>query len=683
MSSFTSRQSIASTSSATTKQCAIELPGAPAVENETKPYVNYLNADGRLITHKPGINSLYDNFICGRTVAGRNTPVFGYRPPADSATGIVPPYRWITWDRFHERFVNFASGLRRLGLQPGETLGLFIGNSVEWVVSEMASYYHRIVSVPLYETFSHESLIHVISEAEISVIVCTTANAQLLLGMAESIPSLQALVVVDNFGSDLVQMGEGVRVSVRRFMQVEEAGAKHALEPEVLPGPDDVATVVYTSGTVGLPKGVILTHSNMLSTIAAASTMRDHGDVYSFTPNDCSIGFLPLAHCLGRMVMHMMLYFGVKTAFPRADPATLVDDLRELQPTVFVGVPRIFNRIQDRIMTAVNTKGGLPSALFHYAFNTKKSNLAHGQHTHWLWDRFVFKSLRDKFGGKLGLIVSGSAPISPETLEFLRCCFSCSVIEGYGLSETMGPTSVTLQDDIEPGNVGGPLPCAMMKLRSVPELGYLVSDLPLPRGEIMVKGGNVAREYLNQPEKTKEAFTADGWLCTGDIGMVDERGRFHIIDRKNNLFKLAQGEFIAPEKIENTCADHFITNEAFVYGDPLRSFLVAIIVPDASLLAMFLKSKNALPTPTSGQRGAIPSISELCANKTVCKTVAQELESWCRAHGLLGFEVPKRIFLNPVPFSQIGLLTPTFKLKRREAKAYFAEEIKQLYSQSD
>ncbi|KAJ2699792.1 medium-chain fatty acid-CoA ligase faa2 [Coemansia sp. IMI 203386] len=655
------------------KQCGIELPGSTAIPGETKPYVNHISSNGRLIAHTAGVNSLYDNYLRGRSIAGRNAPVFGNRPTIDGM-GNVAGYRWVSWDLFHERFVNFSSGLRRLGVQAGEAIGLYLENSVEWVLVEFAAYYQRIVSVPLYETMAWDALEHVINESEMTVIVCTSTNARMLLEAKDSIPNVQALIVVDIFTSDLVQMGESKNVGVRLFRQVEELGAKQIVEPETLPGPDDVATVVYTSGTMGLPKGVVLTHANMLATIAAVSAMREEGDVYDFSPKDCSMGFLPLAHCLGRMVLHMMVSFGVRTAFPRNNPVTLIDDLRELQPTVFVGVPRIFNRIQDRVLSTVKTKGGLPSALFQYAYNTKKSNLTRGQVSHWLWDRVIFKPLRDKFGGKLSLIVSGSAPISPETLEFLRCCFSCSVIEGYGLSETMGPTSVTLIDDIEPGNVGAPLPCAMMKLRSVPDLGYNVGDLPWPRGEILIKGGNVAREYFRNPEKTRGAFNTDGWLCTGDIGMVDERGRFHIIDRKNNLFKLAQGEFIAPEKVENTCMDHFVVNQAFVYGDPLKSALVAVIVPDETLLPMFLKNKGAMPKNSQ-------NLEYLCSDKDVRRVVMEELGAWGKAHGLRGFEIPKAIHLHTVPFEQIELLTPTFKLKRREAKAYFQDIIAKLYSE--
>ncbi|KAJ2763678.1 medium-chain fatty acid-CoA ligase faa2, partial [Coemansia nantahalensis] len=460
------------------------------------------------------------------------------------------------------------------------------------------------------------------------------------------------------------------------FAAVEEAGSRQPLDPVKLPTADDIASIVYTSGTSGRPRGVVLRHSNFLATITALLAMRDAGDMYNFSTGDCSIGFLPLAHCLGRMVMHLLIVCGGRTAFPRGDPAKLIEDLHDLQPTIFVGVPRIFNRIQDRVLSTVRVKGGLPAALFQYAYSTKKSNLTRGMVGHWLWDRVVFKPLREKFGGRLGLIVSGSAPISPETLEFLRCCFSCVVVEGYGLTETVGPTAVTLADDIEPGNVGAPISSSMMKLRSVPEMGYTVDDVPMPRGEILIKGANISCEYYRQPEATRETFTSDGWLCTGDIGAIDARGRFHIIDRRNNLFKMAQGEFIAPERIENVLMDHFVVDQAFVHGDAMQSSLVAIIVPEKTLLPMFLMSKGVV----SEHVAQSASIDDLCQNPRAREAVLAELALWAKAHDLRGFETPKRILLFATPFDKLDLLTPTMKLKRRAAQAYFSEMLVQMYA---
>ncbi|KAJ2002154.1 medium-chain fatty acid-CoA ligase faa2 [Coemansia thaxteri] len=664
-----------------TIQCSIELPGAPDIPGETKPYINFINTDGKLVSHMPGVNSLYDNFLRGRGLAGKNSPAFGYRPTIDGM-GNVGPYRWLTWDLFHERFVNLSSGLRQLGMQAGDRIGIYMSNSIEWVLVEFATYYQRLVSVPIYEALGPDVLAHVVAQSGMAVVVCSSDNARRLLGMADRIPAVRDIVVADAPGPDLIRLGNSQGVAIRTLRAIEDAGAKQPIEPEKLPMPGDTATIIYTSGTVGMPKGVVLTHANLLASTASVAAMQQDDSFYTFTPRDCNMGFLPLAHCLGRMVMHLMVAIGVKTAFPRSDPAKLVEDLRELQPTVFVGVPRIFNRIQDRVLSTVQVKGGLPLALFQYAYSTKKNNLSRGQISHWLWDRVIFKPLRDKFGGKLSLIVSGSAPISPETLEFLRCCFSCNVIEGYGLSETVGPTSVTLIDDIEPGNVGAPLPCAMMKLRSVPDLGYVVDDKPYPRGEILVRGSHVFSEYYGLPDKTREAFTDDGWLCTGDIGMVDERGRFHIVDRRNNMFKLAQGMFVTPEKIENIYSDHFIVNQAFVYGDSLQSSLVAVIVPDAQLLRMFLKNKGVVTMPSSTGDGT-PDFVGLCSDPVVNREVVAELSAWGKTHGLAGFEIPKKAYLSPVQFEEVGLFTPTFKLKRRMAIAHFKNILDGLYAQDD
>ncbi|KAJ1958159.1 medium-chain fatty acid-CoA ligase faa2, partial [Dipsacomyces acuminosporus] len=452
-----------------------------------------------------------------------------------------------------------------LGMTQGDRLGIFMSNRIEWVLTEFAGYYQRLVSVPLYDTLGQAAIEHMINETDLKTIVCTNDNARMMLHMIEALPAVHNLIVVDSLSSDVIAMGESHGISIRPFKFVEDAGAKRSVEPEKFPGPNDIATIIYTSGTSGTPKGAMITHRNILSVCAAVDILISGGDLCDFSPADCSMGFLPLAHCLGRMVTHAFISKGIKTAFPRGNTLKLIEDIKDLQPTIFVGVPRIFNRIQDKVLSSVKVKGGLPSALFHYALNTKKNNLTRGQVSHWLWDRVIFKPLREKFGGKLNLIVSGSAPISPETLEFLRCCFSCNVVEGYGLTETMGPSVITTVDDIEPGNVGAPLPCSMFKLRSTPALGYTVDDKPHPRGEILIKGGNVFAGYYKQPELTAQILDKDGWLSTGDIGKVDERGRLHIVDRKNNLFKLAQGEFIAPEKIENIYMDHFIVNQAFIY----------------------------------------------------------------------------------------------------------------------
>ncbi|KAJ2640654.1 medium-chain fatty acid-CoA ligase faa2 [Coemansia sp. RSA 1694] len=662
-------------------QCSIEMPGAAAVEGETKPRINAINTDGKLVTHVAGVNSLYDNFLRGRSLAGRSSAAFGFRAAVDGL-GTAGAYRWVTWDVFHQRLVHVASGLRRLGLRAGDRVGILAPNSVEWVLAEFAAYYQRLVAVAVYEALRGDALAHVVAQSGMAVVVCTCAGARRVLALADRTPAVRALVVVDAaVGSDVAAAAAAAGVAVHTLRAVEDAGARAPVEPEQLPRAGDVATIIYTSGTSAAPKGVVLTHGSLLASAAGVAALMQHPSAMcALTPADCSMGFLPLAHCLGRMVLHLAVAAGARTAFPRsADAATLVDDLRALQPTVFVGVPRIFSRIHDRVWAQVKAKGGLPAALFDYAYSAKIENLRSNSHTHWLWDRVVFKPLRDQFGGRLRLVVSGSAPISPDVLAFLRSVFSCHVVEGYGLSETMGPTCVTRIDDAAcGGSVGAPLPCAAMKLRSAPDLGYAVTDAPHARGEILVRGAHVFSEYWARPDLTAAAFTEDGWLITGDIGEVDERGRFRIIDRRSSIFKLAQGMFVAPERVENIYADHFIVNQAFVYGDPLRSSLVAVIVPDEPMLRMFLKNKGV----SAGVSGDL-DLPAVCRDPAVRREVVAELAAWGKCHGLAGYEVPKSAELTAVPFDEVGLFTPTYKIKRREAAVYFRDVLTLLYAEQD
>ncbi|KAJ2890143.1 medium-chain fatty acid-CoA ligase faa2, partial [Coemansia aciculifera] len=188
-------------------------------------YINFLNTDGRLVSHTPGVNSLYDNFLRGRSLAGKSSPVFGYRPVVDGL-GNVGAYRWVTWDVFHERFVNLSSGLRQLGMQAGDRIGIFAPNSVEWVMTEFASYYQRIVSVPIYEALGADVLAYVVAQSGMSVIVCTSANARRLLSLIDGMPEVRDIIVVDAPVSDLVQLGNAHNVAVRTLRAVEDAGAR-------------------------------------------------------------------------------------------------------------------------------------------------------------------------------------------------------------------------------------------------------------------------------------------------------------------------------------------------------------------------------------------------------------------------------------------------------------------------
>ena len=309
---------------------------------------------------------------------------------------------------------------------------------------------------------------------------------------------------------------------------------------------------------------------------------------------DVHLSYLPLAHVFERIVSNVWIIAGASIGFYQGDPLKLLDDVEALNPTLFLTVPRVCNRVYDKVRAKIAAKGGIVQWLFNYAYASKlKALRENNTYTHWLWDRLVFGSIRAKLGSRLRFIVSGSAPLSPEVTEFMRICFSCEVYEGYGQTETTGVSSAGVFGDWNvSGHVGAPFPCVEFKLVDIPDMGYTSKDTPDPRGEICIRGPACFSGYYKDEEKTKEAIDSEGWVHTGDVGRWDSQGRLYIIDRKKHLFKLAQGEYIAPERVENILLRSDFISQAFIYGNPLENATVAIIVPDSERLLSWAQSQQ-------------------------------------------------------------------------------------------
>lgn len=235
-------------------------------------------------------------------------------------------------------------------------------------------------------------------------------------------------------------------------------------------------------------------------------------------------------------------------------------------------MPRLYQRIYASVKSKIDALEGCKSWLANKAYATKAENLAEdASYHHSCYDKLIFNKMKAAFGGELRYMVTGSAPIDLEILKFLKVCFCCPLMEGYGLTETAGASSMTYAEDPIPGHVGGPLSCVKFRLKDIPDMNYFSSDLPFPRGEVCMMGSNVTSGYYKCPEKTAEAFDAEGWFCSGDVGMVYPNGSVKIIDRKKNIFKLSQGEYIAPEKLENKYVISNYIDQIMVYGDSLKN----------------------------------------------------------------------------------------------------------------
>ncbi|KAJ1845436.1 medium-chain fatty acid-CoA ligase faa2 [Coemansia sp. RSA 2706] len=657
-----------------TAMYSIELPGAPDIPGETKPRIDAINPSGQLLGNMDGINNMHDNFMLGLKLAGADAQCFGYRPLDENR--VPGPYTWLTFGEVKDTATKIGSGFTKLGAGPKSCVGIFSPNRIEWSLVEHATYIYGQISVPMYDTLGVEAIEHMVEEAEISLIAIAPEKLAVFAGLWAHMPGVKTIVVFGELPADHnVEVPAGARLLT--LDQAIELGAQDALAelPESPAMPSDTCTICYTSGTTGRPKGVVLSHMCFLSTAHAARLRIQHGYIPTLDNSDVHLSILPLAHCLERVIHAVLTGLGTRIGFNQGDVRKVVDDIGALQPTVLVGVPRIFNRIHDQVWAQVNAKGGIASSLFHYAFGVKRANLKANVNHHWLWDRVVFKAVRQKFGGRLRLVISGSAPISADVLDFLRISLSTTVLEGYGLTETAGPSGVTCMGDMRAGSVGPPLPTTMYKLQSVPSMGYTVDDQPHPRGEILVKGHSVFSEYFKQPELTRETLN-DGWLATGDIGMFNEQGNLVVIDRKKNMFKLAQGEYVTPERIETIFTNSALIDQVYVHGDSLQSALVAVVVPNEEFLA-----REIANTPDLAHLAGRPH-AELCRDAGVVKLIVQAMDAWGRSSGLKGFEIPKHIFLEADAFSiDNDILTPTLKVKRPAAKAKYAPVIAQLYSE--
>ncbi|CAO3569911.1 unnamed protein product [Mortierella alpina] len=654
-----------------TQMYSIEVAGSPHIPGEGKPRRSILSPDKLVQSYQSfkgdnAITTLYENFLEGvqRSEGGE---FLGHRPIVDN---IAQPYEWLSYTRVQERVANFGAGLVQLGLKVDSNFGIFSINRPEWTMSELAGYMYNFTSVPLYDTLGVSAIEYIVNQTEMETIIASADKASILLNMKSTLPTLKNIVVMGSLDDALVVEGKEMDIHIVAWTDVERDGFNNPT-PASPPTPDDVATICYTSGTTGTPKGAILTHKNFVAGLGSFHIMAKHQKFFIPSTVDTHISYLPLAHVFERLSQAVMISGAARIGYYQGDTLKLLDDVAVLQPTIFVSVPRLFNRIYDKVLAGVKAKGGLAAFLFNRAFEAKKANLKRGILEHAIWDRLVFGAIRARLGGKVKHIVSGSAPIAPDVMDFLRICFSADVYEGYGQTEQAAGLCMSYRSDLTSGQVGPPQLCVEVKLRDVPDMHYTSQDKPRPRGEIMLRGHSVFKGYYKAPKQTEETLDAQGWASTGDVGEWDEQGRLVVIDRVKNIFKLAQGEYIAPEKIEAVLAKHYLVAQVFVYGDSLQATLVGVVVPDAETLKPWA-DENGLGSK---------SYEELCAHPAVKETFIKELREFGRENDLKGFEILKNIHVTAEQFSiDNDLLTPTFKLKRHTAKEKYLAEIEQMYN---
>uniref|UniRef100_A0A8C6EED6 Long-chain-fatty-acid--CoA ligase n=1 Tax=Moschus moschiferus TaxID=68415 RepID=A0A8C6EED6_MOSMO len=603
--------------------------------------------------------TIYEIFQRGLAVSD-NGPCLGYRKPNQ-------PYRWLSYKQVSDRAEYLGSCLLHKGYKPSQEsfVGIFAQNRPEWVISEFACYTYSMVAVPLYDTLGAEAVIYVVNKADIAVVICDTPQkALVLISNVEKglTPGLKLVILMDPFEDDLKKRGEKCGVEILSLFDAENLGKENFRKP-VPPAPEDLSIICFTSGTTGDPKGAILTHENIVSN--ASAFLKCMEGVFEPNPEDVTISYLPLAHMFERVVQVILYSCGAKVGFFQGDIRLLPDDLRTLKPTLFPAVPRLLNKVYDKVQNEAKTP--LKKFLLNLAVASKFREVKKGIiRRDSLWDKLIFGKIQESLGGKIRFLVTGAAPISPPVLTFFRAAMGCLVFEAYGQTECTAGCTITSPGDWKSGHVGVPMPCNHVKLEDVPDMNYFAVN---NEGEICIRGTNLFKGYLKDPEKTQEALDKDGWLHTGDIGRWLPNGTLKVIDRKKNIFKLAQGEYIAPEKIENIYIRSSLVSQIFVHGESLQSFLVGVVVPDPDVLPSF-----------AAKIGVKGSVEELCQNQSIKKAILEDMQKIGTEGGLKSFEQVKCIHLHPEAFSiENGLLTPTLKAKRGDLAKYFGTQIRSLY----
>ncbi|KAF3786306.1 Long chain acyl-CoA synthetase 7 [Nymphaea thermarum] len=486
----------------------------------------------------------------------------------------------------------------------GAFVGLYFINRPEWMIVDHACSAYSFVSVPLYDTLGPDAVKYITNHASLQAIFCTPQTMDTLLSFLSEIPSVRLIVVVGVVDELMPPLPSSTSIQIVSYSKLFNQGQRNLLQFRP-PKPEDIATVCYTSGTTGTPKGVVLSHGNLIANVAGSS---------------------------------------LRTEFYSSDDnMKLMDDLAVLRPTLFFSVPRLYNRIYSGIMSAVKSSGALRERLFNAAFNAKKRAIMNGKTPSPVWDQLVFNKIKAKLGGRVRFMGSGASPLSPDIMDFLRVCFGGQVLEGYGMTESACVITSMDVGDFLTGHVGSPNPSCEVKLVDVPEMNYTTDDKPYPRGEICVRGPIIFQGYYKDETQTREAIDDDHWLHTGDIGVWLPGGRLKIIDRKKNIFKLAQGEYIAPEKIENVYAKCKYVSQCFIYGDSLNSSLVAIVAVELDTLKAWASSEGI----------KCNDVQQLCYNPRAKAVVLAEMDA-------VGMEA---------------------QIKRPQAKAYFARAISDMYNE--
>ena len=566
---------------------------------------------------------------------------------------------------FREEVELAAHGLIALGIEPGDRVALLSENRPGWAFADLATLSAGAWSVPIYTSLTADEVQFILQDS--GARACVVSNEQQLAkveAVRERCPDLRCVIILDpiervepwlHTARQLVEKGREARKAHPGAVDRRRA----AIDPE------DTATILYTSGTTGRPKGVMLSHRNLVSNTI------DSLESLAITSSDLHLSWLPLSHSFERTAgYYIMMHAGVSIAYAESIER-VVDNMREVRPTVTTGAPRLYEKMYAAVLQSASDAGGLKKAI---AFWARRVGIEYAEAEvggsgagpwlrlkHRLADRLVYAKIRERVGGDFRFFVSGSAPLAPVIMKFFYAA-GLPIMEGYGLTETSPVVSVNTFDHMKFGTVGRPIRNVEVRIEPDP-------DRPEGDGEILVRGPNVMQGYYHLPEKTAEVLTPDGWFRTGDIGIVDDEGFLSITDRKKDLIKTSGGKYIAPQPIENELKTSRYVSQAVVVGNK-RKYASVLIVPNYDNLIAWARQQGL----------AVDDRQALFEQEPVRELYEQVLEKVNA--GRPSYETIKKFRLLEHDFSiDAGELTPTLKVKRGTIEQRYAELIDTLYEE--
>ncbi|POY75016.1 hypothetical protein BMF94_1992 [Rhodotorula taiwanensis] len=622
-------------------------------------------------------------------------------------------YKYLSYAEFGDLVANLSNALAETGHSRDTIFNIYAQTSMHWFAMANACAKQSVTFATAYDSLGEEGLEHSLNEPDVYGMFTNSNLLGTLAAVISRTPTVKT-VVYDGPASDIkpgsLEALKEAGVKVFTWMEFVELGRGHK-HPEVRPKPDDVACIMYTSGSTGAPKGVEITHRQIVAIVGGTIKLVAH----LITPDARVICYLPLSHIFEMALEFTVLYAGVPMGYGTVKTLTdtsmrnCVGDMRAFRPTIMTGVPTVWELIRKGILQKVASGPSYRASLFHGAVGLKRwtksiplvNSLVGG-----VLDTVVFKAVKQATGGQLKYAINGGAGVSQATQEFLSYTLTPYFIQGYGLTETTALSCILPPQIVQIGVVGVPNLCNELQLRDFEEAGYKADGSGegangLPQGEVCLRGPNVFKGYYKRPDLTKEALTDDGWFLTGDIGQWNADGTLSIIDRKKNLVKLQGGEYIALERLESTYKSCNLVLNIAVHADPNASKPMAIIVPHEHNLRKLLEAEPDL-LGAGKNVDHLDWATEVCQNDRVLKRVLAELNatgkqaklkpleasyfgSCCSlpiapTHRVTRLQTLQTVILSDFEWTpQNGFLTAAQKLQRKTILQHFKDDISKVY----